>query len=353
MAELSKVALIGNPNCGKTTLFNALAGQNRKTGNWAGVTVSRTEAKLIRNNTQFSLIDLPGLYGLSLTELTQDEQVVKQAIDHGDIDLFINVLNANNLQRGLFLTTEILEQDVPTILVLNMDDERASSGKQIDTQALVAATGCPVLTTTATKHQGVNELFDAIATTLNNPASPQHQHTMLPADIELPTAENRAAALRAYLSKCDDVLGTNQRIFDARFKQSVALAEQVVKVSQPISSNSETATFNRIDQWLTSPVTGTLGFVLAMYLMFFFAINVANVFIDFFDITAGAIFIKRHQPVVGNCQRPRLADGDPGRRGRRRHPNRGHFHPGDWLFVFVFDLAGRIWLHGQGRFCDE
>ncbi len=314
MAKIKKVALIGNPNCGKTTLFNALAGQNKKTGNWAGVTVSRTEAKLIRNNTQFSLIDLPGLYGLSLTELTQDELVVKQAIDHGDIDLYINVLNANSLQRGLFLTSEILEQDVPTILVLNMDDERASSGKRIDTKALAAATGCSVLTTTAIKHQGVAELFDAIATSLNDPATPQHRYTDLPIDIELPTAENRAAALCRYLSSCDDVLTVNRRLFDARFKHAVALAKQVVTDNKPTTSNNTTSTFSHVDQWLTSPFTGTLGFMLAMYLMFFFAINVANVFIDFFDLAAGAIFINGTEQLLTTLHAPQwltvvLADG--------------------------------------------
>lgn len=315
MAKLPKVALIGNPNSGKTTLFNALAGQNKKTGNWAGVTVSQTQAKLIRNNTQFSLVDLPGLYGLSLTELSADELVVKQAIDQGDIDVFVNVLNANNLERCLFLTNEILELDVPTLLVLNMDDERQASGKTIDTEKLAELTGCQVLKTTATKNMGVNEVFAAIVEHLKHPNQAKHNYTELPDDIELPAAESRADAIKAYVKSSDEVLTANKRIFDARFKQATDMAKSVTQ-QQAESNNriSKKGSFNRVDQWLTSPFTGTLGFMLAMYLMFFFAINVANVFIDFFDIAAGAIFINGTSQILSAIHAPDwltviLADG--------------------------------------------
>lgn len=313
MANLPKVALIGNPNSGKTTLFNALAGQRKKTGNWAGVTVSQTQAKLIRNNTQFSLVDLPGLYGLSLTELSADELVVKQAIDQGDIDVFVNVLNANNLERCLFLTNEILELDVPTLLVLNMDDERQTSGKTIDTEKLTELTGCQVLNTTATKNQGVNEVFEAIVELLKQPVPAKHKYTKLPDDIELPAAENRADAIKAYVKSTDEVITANKRIFEARFKQASEMAQAITQ--QPTDNRiSKKGSFNRIDQWLTSPLTGTLGFMLAMYLMFFFAINVANVFIDFFDIAAGAIFINGTSQILSALHAPDwltviLADG--------------------------------------------
>ena len=283
MANTPKVALIGNPNSGKTTLFNALAGQNKKTGNWAGVTVSQSQAKLKRNNTEFSLVDLPGLYGLSLTDLSADELVVKQALDQGDIDVFVNVLNANNLERCLFLTNEILDLGVPTLLVLNMDDERQSSGKTIDTIKLAELTGCEVLSTTATKNHGVNEVFEAIVKHLKK------------SKIKIPA--------------------TNKNNFNARFKQATEMAKEVTQ-QQPASDNqlSKKDSFNRVDQWLTSPFTGTMGFLLAMYLMFFFAINVANVFIDFFDIAAGAIFINGSSQILSAIHAPDwltviLADG--------------------------------------------
>ncbi len=304
MAKTTKVALIGNPNSGKTTLFNALAGQNKKTGNWAGVTVSQTEAKLIRNNSQFSLLDLPGLYGLSLAELSQDEMVVKQTLDRGDIDLFVNVLNANNLERCLFLTTEILELDVPTLLVLNMDDERAASGKNIDTAKLSELTGCPVLITTATKGHGIEALFDSIASTLREHHAAEHNYTELPDDIELPAADSRAEAIKTYVKSTEDVVAQSKRIFDARFKQAMELAQAVTQNKDPKSSTGIKNSFSRIDQWLTSPLTGSLAFMLAMYLMFFFAINVANVFIDFFDIATGAIFINGTSQLLAAINAP-------------------------------------------------
>ncbi len=304
MSKPTKVALIGNPNSGKTTLFNALAGQNKKTGNWAGVTVSQTEAKLIRNNTRFSLLDLPGIYGLSLAELSQDELVVKQALDRKDIDLFVNVINANNLERCLFLTTEILDLDVPTLLVLNMDDERAASGKTIDTDELSKLTGCPVLTTTATKGHGIKDLFDTIANTLIAHQNTEHHHTPLPQDIELPAAVSRAEAIKEYVKSSTDVIEESKRIFDARFKQAMEMAKAVTEQGVAKSSTPLKDKFSRVDQWLTSPLTGSLAFMLAMYLMFFFAINVANVFIDFFDIATGAIFINGTSQLLAAIHAP-------------------------------------------------
>ncbi|WP_223787961.1 ferrous iron transport protein B [Marinicella meishanensis] len=315
---LPRVALIGNPNCGKTTLFNALAGQNKKTGNWAGVTVNQTQARLVRHNTQFTLVDLPGIYGLSLADLSQDERVVKQAIERGDIDLYVNVLNANNLERGLFLTSEVLDLDKPTVLVLNMDDERAASGKTIDTQKLAAMTGCPVISTTAIKRIGLVALFDAIAAHLASPDHVPHEHTELPADIELPAADSPAAAIKAHLQRSEDVLADSKRIFEARFEQSLQLAQAVTHTAETnteanAQASSHTA-FNQVDQWLTRPLTGTLAFLLAMYLMFFFAINVADVFIDFFDIAAGALFIDGTKQLLAAIHAPDwlavvLADG--------------------------------------------
>ena len=304
MTKLSKVALIGNPNSGKTTLFNALAGQNKKTGNWAGVTVTESKAKLIRNNTQFTLVDLPGIYGLSLAELSQDELVVKQAIDQHDIDVYVNVLNADNLERGLFLTTEVLDLDMPTVLVLNMDDERAASGKTIDSNKLQSMTGCPVISTTAVKSHGITALFDAIETALKQADKVEHKHSDLPADIDLPTAETRAEAIKAYVKSSEHVVNESKRLFDARFQQAIDMAHAVTQKTDQSRIKGPRNQLSRIDQWLTSPLTGSLAFMLVMYLMFFFAINVANVFIDFFDIATGALFIDGTKQLLSSVNAP-------------------------------------------------
>ena len=315
MANIAKVALIGNPNSGKTTLFNALAGQNKKTGNWAGVTVSESTAKLVRNNTQFTLVDLPGIYGLSLAELSQDELVVKQAINKGDIDIYVNVLNANNLDRCLFLTSEVLDLDVPTILVLNMDDERAASGKVIDCEKLSQLTGCTVITTTAISHNGVKALFDAIVELMADQSATEHQHTELPKDIkdiDLPAADTRAEAIKQYVKSSEDVISESKRVFDTRFQQAMKMAASVT--SKTSESSHKNNSFSYVDQWLTSPLTGSIAFMFAMYLMFFFATNVASVFVDFFDIATGALFINGTSQLLSMIHAPDwltvvLADG--------------------------------------------
>ena len=123
------VALCGNPNCGKTTLFNVLTGSNQKVGNWPGVTVER-KIGAYKANPTVAIVDTPGIY--SLSPFTIDEQVAHQYLMEGKPDLIINIVDSTNLERNLFLTSQQMELDVPVVDALNMQDEAKSKGIQND-----------------------------------------------------------------------------------------------------------------------------------------------------------------------------------------------------------------------------
>ncbi len=124
-----KILLVGNPNCGKSTIFNSLVGGNAKVGNYSGVTIDRKIGTLKRDNVEISVEDLPGLYNLSPT--SQEESLVRDILGSGDYDLIVNVIDSTNLERNLFLTLQIAEMRQPMIVVLNMTDELEKKGQNI------------------------------------------------------------------------------------------------------------------------------------------------------------------------------------------------------------------------------
>lgn len=156
-----KIALIGNPNCGKTTLFNRLTGSTAHVGNWPGVTVEKREGlyKGLKRQSQerIEVVDLPGIY--SLSPYTPEEIVSRNFMLDGKPDLIINIVDATNLERNLYLTTQVLEADVPVIVALNMMDAVARSGDEIDAVALETALKVPVMPISALKGTGVKELM--------------------------------------------------------------------------------------------------------------------------------------------------------------------------------------------------
>ena len=153
-----KIALAGNPNSGKTTLFNRLTGSHQYVGNWPGVTVEKKEGKV--KNSELILQDLPGIYSLSPYSL--EEEIAREFLIHGDADVILNIVDASNLQRNLYLTTQLLEIDLPMLVVLNMMDVVEKRGEVIDTQALSEKLGCPVLPISALKGEGVDEVLSCI-----------------------------------------------------------------------------------------------------------------------------------------------------------------------------------------------
>ncbi|HLR22061.1 MAG TPA: FeoB small GTPase domain-containing protein, partial [Tissierellaceae bacterium] len=146
---MNTIALAGNPNSGKTTLFNALTGSNQHVGNWPGVTVEKKEGKITYNNNEYNIVDLPGTY--SLGAYSEDEVVARDYILKEHPDIVINVVDATSIERNLYLTTQLLEMGTKVVLALNMMDEAKAKDIQIDLDNLSKNLGIPVVATVASK----------------------------------------------------------------------------------------------------------------------------------------------------------------------------------------------------------
>ncbi|NTW86091.1 MAG: ferrous iron transport protein B [Holophagaceae bacterium] len=155
------IALAGNPNCGKTTLFNALTGSRHHVGNWPGVTVERRSGTFEHEGSTLEVVDLPGTYSLSAR--SEDERVASQYLASPEVDLVLNVLDASNLERNLYLSTQLLELGKPVAFVLNMVDDAENRGINIDVPALEILLGGPVIPTVGNREQGITELKTLLA----------------------------------------------------------------------------------------------------------------------------------------------------------------------------------------------
>lgn len=176
MQEELKIGFIGNPNCGKTTLFNAYTGANLKVANWPGVTVEKKEGAMKYHSHVFKLVDLPGIY--SLTSYTMEEKVSRQFIMSDDVDVIIDVADASALERNLYLTLQLIELGKPVVLALNMMDIVEQRGMEIDMHRLPEMLGIPVIPVSARKKKGLDILMHAAAhhKGQQNPDELVHQH---------------------------------------------------------------------------------------------------------------------------------------------------------------------------------
>ncbi|MBF7980671.1 MULTISPECIES: Fe(2+) transporter permease subunit FeoB [Rahnella] len=319
------IGLIGNPNSGKTTLFNQLTGSRQRVGNWAGVTVERKEGHFSTEDHQVTLVDLPGTYSLTtISEQTSlDEQIACHYILSGDADLMINVVDASNLERNLYLTLQLLELGVPCIVALNMLDIAKIQNINIDIPALSARLGCPVVALVSTRASGIKELKAAIDTI------PQVEklervtyHPVLQQEVDVLAAampENMAMQQRRWLALqilegdiySQTHAGNAQKLLpevktrlaeqqvddpalliaDARY-QSIASLCAAVSNSHLTAPNKLTQVLDRVilNRFLGVPI-----FLLVMYLMFVLAINIGGALQPIFDIGSAAIFIQGMQ----------------------------------------------------------
>ena len=162
-----RIALTGNPNSGKTTMYNALTGRNERVGNWAGVTVDKKEHVIKKNyyngSEQLIAVDLPGAY--SMSPFTSEESITSSYVKHENPDVIINIVDATNLSRSLFFTTQLLELGIPVVVALNKSDINAKKETKIDTELLSKKLGCPVVNTVSTTaaDKGLTEVVKAAA----------------------------------------------------------------------------------------------------------------------------------------------------------------------------------------------
>lgn len=159
--KVINVGFIGNPNCGKTTLFNAYTGANLKVANWPGVTVEKKEGRAVYKGQEFKLIDLPGIY--SLTSYTMEEKVSRECIMSDEVDVIVDVADASSLERNLYLTLQLIELGKPVVLALNMMDVVEERGMEIDLHRLPEMLGIPAIPVSARKRSGLEILMHAVA----------------------------------------------------------------------------------------------------------------------------------------------------------------------------------------------
>lgn len=162
------VALAGNPNCGKTTLFNALTGSNQYVGNWAGVTVEKKTGKT--KDEKFNIIDLPGIY--SLSPYSMEEIVSRDYIINEKPQAIINIIDGTNIERNLYLSVQLVELGIPMVLVINMMDDVEAQGTQIDTCYLSKLMGMPIIPISARKGDNIDEVLRQIEYVVSNNITP-------------------------------------------------------------------------------------------------------------------------------------------------------------------------------------
>lgn len=315
-----RVLLVGNPNCGKTTLFNALTGEHQKIGNWSGVTVEQKTGVFHIQNEDIHLTDLPGVYSLTSSEeeTSADQRIATHAIVHLPADIIINVIDACFLERHLYLTSQLLELGKPMIIALNMTDLAKQRGIHIDTEALANCLGCPVIILQAHREIGVASLKESIHSLPHPPStfslslSPSiaeaHKqlqqlwlaHHYPPHLVNFLASRTLEGDSSWSMPECLLPPEADISMADARYQAIHALVQET---QNKRSDGNENLTA-KIDRVVLHRIWGLPIFLGVMYFMFFFAIHIGGVFQDFFDITTDAIFVQGSASLLQKMHMP-------------------------------------------------
>lgn len=314
-----QVALAGNPNCGKTTLFNGLTGATQYVGNWPGVTVEKKEGKY-KEDKDIKITDLPGIY--SLSPYTLEEVVSREFLLNGNVDVVLNIIDGSNLERNLFLTTQILELGIPTVVAINMLDVIEKRKDAIDYKKLSQELGCPVLPISALKNTGIQELMAEVKKAANTKYSIKNIYagkvlnalntieTSLPASIEA----NRRFFYAVKLFERDDKIeaaiqtkadvnvieaveksmddDSESIITDARYTYITS----VIKDCYKKGSKEVLTTSDKIDRIVTNRVLALPIFAVVMWFVYYISVTTVGTFVT--DWTNDVLFGEIIPPAV-------------------------------------------------------
>ena len=300
-----KIALAGNPNCGKTTMFNALTGANQYVGNWPGVTVEKKEGKLKgkRKNDDIIVTDLPGIY--SLSPYTLEEVVSRDYILNDNPDVIIDLVDATNIERNLYLTTQLIETGVPVVIALNMTDLLEKRGIKIDTKRLSMLLDCPIVETSALKQTGLDALVETaikvankkevdlpreifskemeaavadvkgvLPDTISEDKKRWYAVKFLENDSKVVESMNLSAAAKAAVDKDRKELETKHDddmesiVTDERYKFIQKIVETTVK-----KGKDKLTTSDKIDRIVTNRILGIPIFIAVMFIVYFISVT--------------------------------------------------------------------------------
>ena len=344
-------AIVGNPNCGKTTVYNALTGSRQRVGNWPGVTVERRSGFYQHDGLNIEVVDLPGTYCLDVVDdqVSMDEKIARDFILEHQAELILNVIDVSNIERNLYLSSQLLDMELPVVVVLNMMDVAADKGMQVDPEALSSALGCPVLTMVASKNRGISELKSKLNGFFRNGleiTSPLPLGSVIEnaiseveaslAGVVADISVGRWGAIKLLEGERLDITSLSTDDLPEQCKLGNSLCRKIeadagVEIDILVASGRYEAigtimksvikkrgVLNHrlsecIDRVVLNRFFGLPVFFGVMYLLFMFSVNFGGALIDFFDIFVGTLLVDGVGHALGHINAPgwiiALADG--------------------------------------------